>query len=319
VEKENVDMQKPNSSKNSRKVGLVRTTRYEDLVAAVTQLLRLVRFDFSKKLPKIAIKPNLCYYFTPSAGETTDPRLVEALVDVLRNNSVSDKIYIVESDATAMELEHAYKMLNYDELAKRKDLELINLSKDTLLPADTEDPVLKKISIPKILTEVDYFISMPKIKLHSFTGLTCALKNQFGCIPFKRKAVFHDNINKVIAFANKVMTPDLVLVDGLVCLGKTPKKLDLIMAGFDPVAIDFVAAKIAGLNPRRIHHLTASEKMGVGSTDVELVGDDLSSFAKSFPTKSFFYIHSRQLLMQLYAQYTRYFTLEGRVLKPKST
>ena len=72
-------------------------------------------------------------------------------------------------------------------------------------------------------------------------------------------------------------------------LGKTPKKLNLIMAGDDPVAIDFIAAKLIGLNPKSIKHISASEKLGVGSTKVELTGKDLSSFANMFPKRSFIY------------------------------
>jgi uncharacterized protein (DUF362 family) len=159
---------------------------------------------------------------------------------------------------------------------------------------------------------------MPKLKLHAITGLTCALKNQFGCIPARRKIVFHKQLNEVIPFVNKVLTPDLVIVDGLVCQGKTPKRLNLLMAGYDPVAVDFVAAKIAGLNPRRIKHITNSEKIGVGSTNVRLVGADLSTFAKAFPRKSFFYTSSRKAMLQLYGYYVQNFTLDGKLLKSKS-
>lgn len=300
-----------------RLVGLVDTSRYEEITEAVMQALKLIHFDFNPKLSSIAIKPNLCNYWTSSSGETTDPKVVEAIIDVCRMSASPDRIYVVESDATVMNTKHSFRMLGYEELAKRKNVKLINLCEDTLLPAriTATTSAFHQIKIPETLTKVDLFISVPKLKLHSLTGLTCALKNQFGCIPIKRKITFHKNLNKVIALINRSITPDLILVDGIISKGKTPKKLNLIMAGYDPVAVDFIAAKIAGLNPKRIKHITESKNLGVGSTNVECVGEEWSQFANSFPKTGFLYKFSRRGLMQLYGLYLRLLTLEGRIFK----
>ncbi len=298
-------------------VGLVDTSRYDKLTEAVERVLELIHFDFNRKLGKVAIKPNLCNYWTSSSGETTDPKVVEAIIDVCRMSASPDRIYVVESDATVMKTKHAFRMLGYEELAKRKNVKLINLCEDTLLPVrvNATTPAFHQIKIPEILTKVDLFISVPKLKLHSLTRLTCALKNQFGCIPIKRKVTFHKNLSKVIALINRSITPDLVLVDGIISKGKTPKRLNLIMGGYDPVAVDFIAAKIAGLNPKRIKHLIESKNLGVGSTNVECVGEEWSRFASRFPKTGFLYNVSRRGLMQLYGLYLRLLTLEGRIFK----
>ncbi|MBS7658900.1 DUF362 domain-containing protein [Candidatus Bathyarchaeota archaeon] len=171
-----------------------------------------------------------------------------------------------------------------------------------------------KIKIPRILNEADLFISVPKLKIHPLTGLSCALKNQFGCIPFKRKIIFHKNIHEIIAFINKSITPDLVLVDGIICKGRTPIRLNLLMASHDPVAIDFIAAKIAGLNPLKIEYIVKSEGLGVGSTNVKCTGDEWKNFATIFTKKSFIYNLSLKLLISLYNLYLRLFTVEGKKL-----
>lgn len=303
-------------NETKRLVGLVDTSRYDTLLEAVKDVLGLIRFDFTKKIRKIAIKPNLCYYWRSSTGETTDPRVVEAIIDVFKMHSNPDEIYIVESDATVMRTKYVFKILDYEKLALKRGVKLINLCKDTLLPAieDAKTPFLNQIKIPETLTQVDLFVSVPKLKLHSITGLSCALKNQFGCIPIKRKVIFHKNISRVIAFINKLITPDLVLVDGIISKGKTPKRLNLIMAGYDPVAVDSIAAKIAGLNPRWIKHTVKSENLGVGSMTAKLVGDNLSCFADRFPRRGFLYNLTRRGLFQLYGLYLRLFTLEGQIL-----
>jgi len=299
-----------------RLVSLVDTSRYHEITEAVMQALKLIHFDFNREFRKIAIKPNLCYYWKSSTGETTDPTLVEAIIDILRMKCNADKIFIVESDATAMRAKYAFKALGYEKLATRKKIKLLNLCENDSLPVpNVTSSISKEIRIPKILTEVDLFVSVPKLKLHSLTGLTCALKNQFGCIPLRRKVVFHNRIQEAIAFINKLVPPDLFVVDGIIAGGKTPKKLDLIMASSDPVAVDCVAAEIAGLDARRIKYIAESEKMGVGSTNFKCVGDDMQSFAETFPRKGFVYRLSRKALLKSYSFYLRFFTLEGKIFK----
>jgi len=298
-------------------VGLIDASKYDTLAEAVEEVLELIHFDFKKKMRKIAIKPNLCNYWASSTGETTDPKVVEAVVDVLRTRGSPDEVYLVESDATVMKAKYAFRVLGYEELAQKKDLRLLNLCKDNLLPAEADANIsaFNQIRVPKTLTEADLFVSVPKLKLHSLVGFSCALKNQFGCIPVRKKIDFHKNIHSVIALINKLITPDLVLVDGIISRGKTSKRLNLLLAGYDPVAVDFIAAKIAGLSPKRIKYIVESKNMGVGSTDVECRGDNWLQFANSFPRRGFLYNFSRRSLQRLYYLYLRLFTLEGRIFK----
>jgi len=73
-------------------VALVDTSKYAELTDAVARALELIDFGFKKGVKKIAIKPNLCYYWKSTTGETTDPHLVEAIIDVLRMKCEVDEI-----------------------------------------------------------------------------------------------------------------------------------------------------------------------------------------------------------------------------------
>jgi len=57
------------------------------------------------------------------------------------------------------------------------------------------------------------------------------------------------------------------------------------MASQDPVALDAAAAKLAGINPKTIRHLTLANKEGLGNILFIPKGDDPDSFAKQFPKK----------------------------------
>lgn len=306
-------------NRTAHQVAIVNASRFKSLDAAIKEALRLINFTVDSKVRKIAIKPNLCNYWMSTTGETTDPKFVETLVDILQADKNPSEISIVESDATVMRVKHAFKMLGYEDFASRKGLRIVNLCEDNLVPVPEHLnlPILEElqIKIPKTLLDADLFVSVPTLKTHPLPGLSCALKNQFGCIPIRRKESLHNKLNDAIASINKALAPDLIVVDGIICKGKSPKKLNLILASRDPVATDFVAAKIAGLNPKRISHLMKSERLEVGSTDVILVGDDWTFFAKNFPKKSFLYNISRTGLLAMYGWFLRFFTLEGRLFK----
>lgn len=92
--------------------------------------LDLIDFQFDKGVQKIVIKPNMCYYWDCSTGQTTDPKFVAATIEILREK-VSPEIYIsiVESDASAMKCIYVFKFLGYQKIAKEYDVKLVNLSK----------------------------------------------------------------------------------------------------------------------------------------------------------------------------------------------
>ena len=79
---------------------------------------------------------------------------------------------------------------------------------------------------------------------------------------------------------------DLCILDGIIVSGIQPRKLGLVMASRDPVAIDAAAAKIAGINPRTIRYLQLAEKEGLGNTDFTQKGMPLNYFKARYPRKS---------------------------------
>jgi len=256
----------------------------ESIRKAVYESIDLIDFKFPKRLQNIVIKPALCYYWDVSTGETTDPRVVGAVIDYVRERgNAESEIFVVESDATAMRARFVFKVLDYEEMAERKKVKLVNLSLDEYTKTPINGEYFSEINVPRTISDANLFVSVPKLKLHSLTKISCVLKNQFGCIPHQRKIRYHPHINEVLADLNYVMRPNLCIVDGIVVKGKFPLKLDLIMAGTDAVAVDSVAARIMGFNPRRIKHLTLAAKKGVGSmNDAIIVGENLESFKRKF-------------------------------------
>ena len=88
---------------------------------AISESLKLIDYSFDKNVRKFVIKPNLCYYWDCSTGQTTKPRFVAELIDLIREQTSPDvDIAIVESDASAMRCKYAFRMLGFERLAARK-------------------------------------------------------------------------------------------------------------------------------------------------------------------------------------------------------
>jgi len=238
----------------------------------------------------VVIKPNLCAIKSPETGTTTDVRVIEAIVDCLKSTFGVNDISIIESDGTQVLADLAFRLLGYEKLSTQRNVQLVNLSK---APFSTKEfpnnRVLKRVKVPKIIEEADLFISVPKIKTHSDCFMSCALKNQYGCNPYWRKSIYHKHLHESIVDLNLVFRPDFTIVDGIIamegCKGPTdgiPVKMNTLLFGRDPVAIDHLVARIMGINPGRVDYIRAAEKRGVGTTHYIVEGATIQSLNRKF-------------------------------------
>jgi uncharacterized protein (DUF362 family) len=258
------------------------------MAQGIADALNLIEFSFKKEVKNVVIKPNLCYYWDYSTGETTDPRFIRALVRVLREKIVPNpSIFIVETDASAMKCRHAFKILGYEKLAKESGVHLINLSEDK---ADIVDVVVGKhnyrLKVPRTIRDADLRINVSKMKYTTRnTKITCALKNIFGCLPYDKKFRLHPIIEEIIIAANKAMKFDLCIVDGNIVSGIQPRRLGLVMASEDTVAIDVAAATVIGLSPN-LRHFKMASREGLGKTSFVARGVSPSYFKARYPRQN---------------------------------
>ena len=65
--------------------------------------------------------------------------------------------------------------------------------------------------------------------------------------------------------------------------GGVPRKLGLILAGDDPLAVDIVVAKLIGISPMKISQIRAAINNNMGaSTNIKLIGIPLDSVKTKF-------------------------------------
>ena len=114
-----------------------------------------------------------------------------------------------------------------------------------------EAKYLKNVSIPEILTRADKLILLPNLKTHIQAQFTGALKLSVGFMkPFQRVGLHLKNIQEKIAELNKVIKPDLIIMDARRCFVKGGpsrgeiREPNLILASDDRIAIDIEGVKI---------------------------------------------------------------------------
>ena len=256
----------------------------------VFQALDLIDYESALTgYKKVLIKVNFITTMTWDTGATTDPIVVEALIQRLKKLPV--EIYVVESDATMTNADKAFKATGMSEMCKKYDVQCLNLRhvKDKVKIPIPNGECLKDITVPRIVTE-SAIISAAKMKTHMATKVTLGMKNMFGLLPDKFKAKYHaKGISKVVVDINTVLKSNLTIIDGFIAMeGKGPTdgdpvKMDLIIAGKDPVATDSTGARVMGINPHEISHIRTANQKSLGNIDdIEIVGSRIDDVKRVF-------------------------------------
>jgi uncharacterized protein (DUF362 family) len=269
------------------KVAIVKGKRSDEPVFKALDLV-----DYKTALSgwdTVLIKVNFITVKTWDTGATTDPIVVEAIIERLKNLHV--RIYVVESDATMTSADKAFEATGMREMCERNGVECLNLRhvKDRVKIDVPNAETLKSITVPRIVTE-SAVVSAAKLKTHMSTTVTLGMKNMFGLLPDKLKGKYHmKGINKVIVDINTVLKPALTVIDGFVGMeGRgpsdgTPVQMDLIIAGSDPVATDATGCRVMGFDPHEISHIRKAYEKGLGNIDdVQVLGEKLDDVARTF-------------------------------------
>ena len=271
----------------SSKVAIVKGERGHEPVFKALDLV-----DYEAALSgrsTVLIKVNFITVKTWETGATTDPMVVEAIIERLKDLKV--KIYVVESDATMTNADKAYEMTGMREMVQRNGVEFLNLRhvKDRVKIEIPHGETLGSVTVPRIVTE-SAIISAAKLKTHMSTKVTLGMKNMFGLLPDKFKGKYHmQGISKVLVDINTALKSSLTVIDGFVAMegrgpsdGK-PVKMDLIIAGKDVVATDATASRIMGFDPHEISHIRKAHEKGLGNIDdIEIVGEKLENVTRTF-------------------------------------
>jgi len=252
---------------------VLRSIRDQSISAAVASCMDACEWEhIVPRDAHVVIKPNLCTAVREKAAESnTDPRLTAAVCEVLLTRT--SRITIGESDSLRQTAWEAFEASGYTDMASRLGVTLVNFSESAWVPMQLEPA--GEIGLPRALLEADVFITLPVLKTHALTYFTGALKNQWGCLPQYNRILYHRYLDPLLATLHRTLRPKLAVMDGIIGMegrGPTngkPRRMDVILASQDSVALDAAAMRLIGLEPSRARHVVLTAEQGLGRMDAE--------------------------------------------------
>lgn len=254
----------------------------------------------SFKGKKIVIKPNLVSPMKPEKAVTTHPAVVEAVYLLLCELGAEDVI-LAESPGgpySSVTLSHIYKVTGMTTVREKVGLKL-NCDTSFKKMSFAEGKKLKTFDVISPIADCDVIVNLCKLKTHSLTGLSCAVKNLFGVIPGTLKFEMHAAYGKIEDFSEMLVDLNLTLMesktvisvcDGIMSMegnGPThgiPVKTDLILSSTSTFALDIVAENVIGMEGETLYLNMGSERLGIDRhAEISLFEDVTEKFSLRRP------------------------------------
>jgi uncharacterized protein (DUF362 family)/NAD-dependent dihydropyrimidine dehydrogenase PreA subunit len=273
-------------------VALVRCTTYDPDVVyralgrGVELLGGLDRFVSPGE--RILLKPNILAAEVPENVVTTHPSVLAGCVRLLREAGAEVRF----GDSPGLDNPvHGAKRSGLLEAGVRGGAEFADFSTGSRLdnPGGT---LVSSFPVAQAVRECDGIINLPKMKAHQLTRITGAVKNLFGCIPGKRKALYHvqfqdvEEFSGLLAELNLCLRPRLHVMDGIVAMDGNgprsgdPRPMHILILSADPVAVDATFCRLVAMDPTFVPTTVVGHQRGLGrfqEDHIEIVGDPLEA------------------------------------------
>ena len=228
---------------------------------------------------KIVLKPNLVIAREPERAATTHPAVVEAVYDFLTELG-ADNVILAESPGgpyTSVSLNRIYRITGMTEIEGRKGIPL-NGDYSFRKMSFSGGRKLKEFDVITPIADADIIFNLCKLKTHSLTGLSCAVKNLFGVIPGTLKIEMHAAYPKLDVFSEMLVDLNFTLsekkkivsiCDAVVSMegngptNGTPVETGLILSSENAFALDVVAEKLVGLEGETKYLDIGCERLGI--------------------------------------------------------
>jgi len=235
---------------------------------------------FIKTGDVVLLKPN--FNTADPFPASTDPEFLKAMIELVYDFGAK-LVMIGESSTMSLNTRKVMEKLKIFDLEKMEKPPRIYVFEewDWIKKEITDGKYLKSVSIPEILERADKLILLPCLKTHKYAEFTGSLKLAVGFVkPFQRVKLHLKNLQEKIAELNKIINPDLIVMDARKCfVNKGPaegelKEPNLILASTDRVAIDVEGIKIIqsfkrnslkGIDPWELPQIKRAIELGLGT------------------------------------------------------
>jgi uncharacterized protein (DUF362 family) len=236
---------------------------------------------FVKKGQRVVLKPNMSFARTPDFSATTHPLVVATVAQACMEAGAQQVLVL---DHTLQRAELCIERTGIREACKSVSGAHVLALQERKFFGEIKIPqgkMLERAEVFKEILDGYVLINIPVAKSHSATGVSLGLKGLMGMIWDRESFHSRYNINQAIADLATVIKPQLTVLDATRALvsggpggpGEV-KKLNLILAGIDPIAVDSYGVSIVpwygqNFKGRQVEHILVAHQRGLGKIDVE--------------------------------------------------
>lgn len=282
---------------NKTKVSIVKTKSepdYPQIKKAVEQAFELIGGieDIVKPGHMVLINPS---WVAPpvdrASGCITIPEVPRAIADIVK--AMGARPVIAESSAVGVKTATVIETSGYQDL-RDMGYEVVDLKKnkaEVSIPVEN-GKVFDAVDCWELVEKADVIISVPKLKTHDQTEMTCSIKKLKGLLTDKAKKGMHQHgLFEGVVDLLSAIKPQLAVVDAIICqegIGPvfgTPVEMNLVLAGKDLVAVDATCARLIGYEPEETLLTANAAARGLGvmdEKDINVVGVPMDSVKRRF-------------------------------------
>jgi uncharacterized protein (DUF362 family) len=244
----------------------------------------------------VLLKPNLVEY-RPGEPINTDPRFVAALIEAFASLGAADVI-VGEGPGHRRDTDYLLAASGLGEVIRDTGVRFVDLNLDTTrlqpIPGGGASG-LRRLHLPRTVTDAAYVVSVPKMKTHHLVGVTLSLKNLFGVVPgtaygWPKNLLHWHGIERSIVDIATTVQPDLAVVDGIVGmdgdgpLWGRPVDSGVVVVGDALASVDATCCRLMGLRAEGVPYLAAAAVAhgAIAAGRIDVLGPPLASLARSF-------------------------------------
>ncbi|MGK7942055.1 MAG: DUF362 domain-containing protein [Crocosphaera sp.] len=228
---------------------------------------------FVNKGDWVLLKPNLLTASRPGKECITRPEIVYCIAKMVK--ALGGKPFIGDSP-TFNSAAGVIKASEYRPLIAELDLPIVELHSKLY---SSKGKTFAHLMLSQEAMEADVIINLPKVKSHAQVTLTLGVKNLFGCVPGKTKALWHMDIGSdnnhfatMLVETAQTISPNLTIIDGIIGHegngpnnGK-PRHLGWLGASANVFALDRSIVDILNVDPASVPTLVAAQQQGLEPT-----------------------------------------------------
>ncbi len=252
-----------------------------DLLEYLKESLRLVHEYNISAEDKILIKPSIIEPAYGYQAVNTNPQILDALLEILKDKGVTD-IVVAEQSMLGNDTIESAKKSELLDVCKKNAVKFVDLSKSEFVSKEFDGFNFK---IAKELFERKV-INLPVMKTNSQIGISGAIENMLRVADAEtQKRMFSEDIEKTLPKLLKVLPEFLTIGDatiGMQAQGPTslgePAFLNMVFVSRDAVALDAIFSEMGlwGIP----NYVKEAAILGAGNSNVkkiEVVGEDFEA------------------------------------------